>query len=134
MNIRLATADDVPVLIKYDKHISTEELALSIKLRRIYIAEKGGSFAGWLRYSMFWDNTPFMNMLYILGEFQNLGIGKSLTQLWENDMKSKGFDTLMTSTVSSEYAQHFYNKLGYYAIGGFTLPGDEYEIIMCKKF
>ena len=23
-------------------------------------------FVGWLRYNLFWDNTPFMNMLYLL--------------------------------------------------------------------
>lgn len=39
----------------------------------------------------------------------------------------------MTTTQSNEYAQHFYNRLGYAAAGGFLLPGESYELILAKK-
>lgn len=52
---------------------------------------------------------------------------------WEREMHSQGFDTLMTSTASDEYAQHFYQKLGYSAVGGFALPGEVYELIFVKN-
>jgi hypothetical protein len=38
----------------------------------------------------------------------------------------------MTSTASDEYAQHFYQKLGYTTIGGFTPFGDPYVLIFSK--
>ena len=39
---------------------------------------------------------------------------------WEEEMRQLGYDSVMTSTASDEYAQHFYRKLGYETIGGFT--------------
>lgn len=48
-------------------------------------------------------------------------------------MKKLGYEIVITSTASDEYAQHFYNKLGYSVIGGFTIEGDPYELILSKK-
>ena len=133
MNIRFATINDFNFLYEHDKHIAPHELSRSIGIKHIYIVEENGKFVGWLRYGLFWDNTPFMNMLYILEEYRNKGYGRQLTVHWEKQMKQSGFSVVMTSTVSCEYAQHFYNRLGYKTIGGFALPKDEYEIIMSKE-
>jgi ribosomal protein S18 acetylase RimI-like enzyme len=51
---------------------------------------------------------------------------------WETQMQHQGFHRVMTSTASDEYAQHFYQKLGYTAIGGFTPVGEVYELIFSK--
>ena len=133
MDIRFATLNDFSSLHHHDKHIAASELSRAIDSKHIYIAEENGKFVGWLRYNLFWDNTPFMNMLYILEDYRSKGYGRLLTEYWEKQMKSLGYHTVMTSTVISEYAQHFYSKLGYKTIGGFTLPNEEYEIIMCKE-
>ena len=132
MNIRIAEIKDME-LLSADCHISRHELENSVKLKRVYIAEKKGVFAGWLRYNLFWDNTPFMNMLYILEDFRGKGYGRVLVENWEMDMLKLSFDTVMTSTASNEYAQHFYVKLGYKAIGGFTLFEEPLELIFAKK-
>lgn len=89
-------------------------------MKRIYIVEAEDSIAGWLRYGLFWDNTPFMNMLYLLEEYRGKGLGSALVSHWERELLARGFSTVMTSTASDEYAQHFYHKLGYRAVGGFT--------------
>lgn len=65
MKIRTAEKSDVETLSKYDEHISKEELEVVIALGRIMIAEHEEKFAGWLRWNLFWDNTPFMNMLFL---------------------------------------------------------------------
>lgn len=134
MAIRLALMEDIPLLDRYDRHISREELINSIRLGRVYICEEeDGRFAGWLRYGFFWDNTPFMNMLYLLEGSRGRGYGRAMTLRWEEDMRSLGYETVMTSTVCVECAQHFYYRLGYKTIGGFALEGDPYEIILAKK-
>lgn len=133
MEIRVATALDLDILTALDKHISHAELKNIISLGRVYIAEENGSLAGWLRYNLFWDNTPFMNMLYVLEPYRFNGCGKALVSRWERAMKSQNYNLVMTSTVSEEYAQHFYVKLGYRAVGGLLLPGDPYEIILSKE-
>ncbi len=133
MNIRVAEFGDFNILSVHDKHISKEELERSIERGRIYIAEERGRFIGWLRYNLFWDNTPFMNMLYILDGYRGKGFGKALVAYWEDAMKSENYKYILTSTASDEYAQHFYVKLGYRTIGGFTLSNDPYEIILSKE-
>lgn len=133
MTIRKATQEDISRLHELDIHISERELATSISLGRVYIAEESGIFAGWLRYNLFWDNTPFMNMLYVLEGYRGQGIGKSLTERWEEDMRNLDYDTVLTSTQSDEFAQHFYVRLGYRAIGGFAIGSDPYELIFMKE-
>ncbi len=133
MKIRLAESADIELLIQYDKHISRDEIGHAIQRGGIFIAEDNGQFAGWLRYGLFWDSIPFMNLLFILDGYRKKGFGRQLVSFWENEMKQYGYKVLMTSTQADEYAQHFYFKLGYEAIGGFRLDGDPYEVIFSKK-
>lgn len=133
MLIRPAVPNDIGVLSKQDNHISKQELENNIQLGRIYIAEENGNFVGWLRYNLFWDNTPFMNMIYLLEEHRRKGFGKQLVEYWENQMKMLNYKVVMTSTASDEHGQHFYHKLGYSTIGGFLLGDDPYEVILAKN-
>lgn len=133
MNIRIAGSEDVPALERQDRHISRRELEHSVQLGRVYVAEEQGIFAGWLRYNLFWDNTPFMNLLYVLDGRRGKGFGSLLAAYWEERMRRAGYGTVMTSTQANEYAQHFYHRLGYTAVGGFLMPGEPYELILSKK-
>lgn len=133
MKIRIAQTNDLEILSLNDKHISKCELENLIGLNRIYIIEMNGNFIGWLRYNLFWDNTPFMNMLYISEKNRGKGFGKLLVEHWESEMRILGYNTVMTSTASDEYAQHFYMKLGYKVVGGFTPFGDPFEVILSKQ-
>ena len=133
MNIRIAGPEDVSTLREHDVHISGQELENSVQLGRVYVAEEQGAFASWLRYNLFWDNTPFMNLLCVLEGHRGRGMGKALVEYWEGRMRQAGYEAVMTSTQSNEYAQHFYGRLGYVAIGGFLLPGEPYELILAKK-
>ena len=133
MNIRTAQPGDLPALSRRDRHIAPRELENSVRLGRVYVAEEGGELVGWLRWNLFWDNTPFMNLIFVLPGRRGEGLGRALTARWEERMREAGYETVMTSTQSNEYAQHFYDKLGYAAVGGFLLPGEPYELIFAKK-
>ncbi|MDR1410567.1 MAG: GNAT family N-acetyltransferase, partial [Oscillospiraceae bacterium] len=63
ITIRMANENDATALAEHDKHIPAETLAQKITNREIYVAYNGDALVGWLRYGLFWDNTPFMNML-----------------------------------------------------------------------
>lgn len=131
--IRYAEETDIPILSEHDKHISKEELGNSVRLKRVLVLFVGEEFVGWLRYNLFWDNTPFMNMLYILDNLRGKGYGKELVTFWENEMRQKGYDRVLTSTLSNEQAQIFYRKLGYTDIGSLLLPNEPLEIIFLKN-
>ena len=131
--IRYAEETDIPILSEHDKHIFKEELENSVRLKRILALFVDEILVGWLRYNLFWDNTPFMNMLYILEGARGRGYGKELVTFWENEMRRKGYDRVLTSTLSNEQAQFFYRKLGYTDIGSLLLPDEPLEIIFLKN-
>lgn len=133
LTIRIAQADDLEPLLRCDRHIAREELALCIRLGRVSVAEQDGAFAGWLRYGLFWNSIPFLNMLYLLEDCRGQGAGTRMVRHWEEQMARLGHSAVMTSTQSNESAQHFYYKLGYSAVGSFLLPGDACELILRKK-
>lgn len=133
MTIRIAESNDYELIKQCDKHIVEFEYNNVLTLGRIIIIEDDGNFIGWLRYNYFWDNIPFINMLYILDKHRGKGYEKKLLDYFEKNMKLLGFNNVLTSTQSNEYSQHFYEKLGYKAIGGFLLGNDPYEIIMSKE-
>lgn len=133
MKIRTAVKSDVDFLLNYDRHISEKELHSVIALGRVLLAEEEGHLIGWLRWGLFWDNTPFLNMLYLLQNYRNRGYGKELVLYWENLMRKNQYSMVMTSTLSNENAQHFYRKLKYADAGSLILKGEPLEIIFVKE-
>ncbi len=131
--IRYATEHDVSLLSKYDKHICETELRNSIKANRILTMYHDDHLIGWLRFSLFWDNIPFMNMLYILEAYRGKGCGSQLVSFWEKEMLNRNFTMVLTSTLSNEKAQFFYRKIGYSDCGSLLLPNEPLEIILLKN-
>lgn len=131
--IRYADMRDFEVLKEYDKHICEEELKNILPLKRVLVYYQGGGFVGWLRFGLFWDNIPFMNMLYILEEHRGKGCGTELVSFWEREMKNAGFDRVLTSTQSNERAQFFYRKIGYSDCGALLLPNEPLEMFFIKN-
>ena len=133
MNIRPAVSDDFPALARLDRHIPPQALEASLRLGRISIAEIHGALAGWLRWGLFWDSIPFLNLLFVLDGHRGQGLGRALMEHWEAQMRQSGYPALLTSTQSNELAQHFYYRMGYAAVGGFLPPNEPYELILAKK-
>ena len=131
--IRYADERDFEAMKGYDKHISESELQNAICAKRILLLYEKGGFIGWLRYNLFWDEIPFMNMLYVLEEYRAQGYGGRLLDFWEKEMADCGYEMVLTSTLSSEQAQLFYRKNGYADCGSLLLPGEVLEIILRKE-
>ncbi|EPZ53086.1 GNAT family N-acetyltransferase [Alicyclobacillus acidoterrestris] len=133
MRIGFATESDYEYIKARDKHILENLILTKIKANEIYIVRNEQGFnVGLMRYGYFWDNTPFMNLIWIEEQYRGKGIGKQLVQLWEQDMRRKGFKFVMTSTRSDEDSQHFYRKLGYRDVGCLLLETQPLEVILIK--
>lgn len=133
MVIRTANRQDIALLHKYDKWLSKEVMGRKLDSQMVYAAYEGEDFVGWLRYGLFWDNIPFMYMLYIMETYRGKGFGRALVKHWEAEMEKAGYGLVMTSSSQTEYAQHFYDALGYKAVGSFTPGSDPLEIIFSKN-
>ena len=79
MEIKYAKPSDLEMISEYDEHISKEEMKNSIAMKRIILLFIDGEYEGWLRFNLFWDNIPFMNLLYLSEEQRRKGYG-SCTQ------------------------------------------------------
>lgn len=132
MDIRIAEMRDAGALLAHDRHITRARLERKIADRQILVLLDGENFAGWLRWGLFWDEHPFMNLLYLLEPYRGKGLGRELVTDWERRMKAEGHEVVMTSTQANECAQFFYRHMGYADVGSFALPGDPLELILQK--
>lgn len=133
MEIRLAELTDLSWLTAHDRHIALGECERSVRLGRVLVLEaEDGGLVGWLRWNLFWDNTPFMNMLYLLEDSRRQGHGAAMVAHWEGMMAEAGFWRVLTSTQADEQGQCFYRRLGYRDAGALFLPGEAAELILMK--
>ena len=131
--IRCANEKDLSWLAEHDRHIAAETLRDAVWQGRVLLAEQDGQTVGWLRWGLFWDEIPFMNMLYLLEGFRRQGLGRALVSRWVEDMRRQGHRRVMTSSQANEEGQHFYRRLGYQDAGALLLPGEPLEIIFLKE-
>ena len=145
MTIGLAQSKDKQKIARLDTHISSLLLDECIRKDQIYVLKddspkNGGQdhrlrdpVVGVLRYSLFWQTIPFLDLLYIDEAYRNQGFGTAMMYEWEKAMAARGYKYVMTSTQSDEKAWRFYEKLGYRKAGGFFPPEQEAEEWMYLK-
>ena len=126
IKIRYVEASDKEFWYSLDKHLPETEFENKVNKKRGYVLSLNNKPVGLLRYNLFWDSVPFCTMIFIDCQYQGKGYGKQLIQYWENDMKRRGYEMLLTSTQVDEKAQHFYRKLGYKDCGGFVIDIPQY--------
>ena len=140
MIIELAQGKDKQNIAKLDSHIPSPCLGECIGNGHVYVLKddsirNGGSnpVVGVLRYSLFWQSIPFLDLLYIDEAYRGKGFGSHMMSEWEQAMKIRGYRYVMTSTQADEEAWRFYEKLGYHQVGGFFPPEQEAEEWMYVK-
>lgn len=133
LSVSYAEKADKSFWFSLDRHMWEETYEAKIKEKTCYILREGDLPVGIMRYGLFWDNTPFLNLLYLQGAFRGRGLGRQAMAHWEDEMQAAGFRMVMTSTQADEGAQHFYRKLGYRDAGSLILSGEPLEIIMIKE-
>ncbi|MEW2374960.1 GNAT family N-acetyltransferase [Micromonospora sp. NPDC047812] len=133
IGLRVADNRDVSFLVQAELHVDRMELHRVIEAGRVTVAVEDTSIQGWLRWGLFWDEIPFMNMLFVLEQHRGKGLGTRLIQHWENQQRAAGHGSVMTSTLASEEAQHLYRRLGYVDRGCLLLPGEPLEILLAKS-
>ena len=131
--IEYAREGDVQFLASRDKDTSEAVITDQVARREILVARVDDEIVGWLKMGYFWDDLPFMKILYLLKPHRGQGTGTALVTFWEQEMRQRGHKSVMTSTLSSETAQQFYRKLGYTDVGGFVLPGEPLELLLVKS-
>ena len=114
-------------------HVGRDIIGEKIVRREIIVALRDDRRVGFLRYGYFWDEIPFMNLLWVQKESRSKGCGMQLIAFWEEEMRKSGHDSVMTSALSNERAQHLYRRLGYRDCGALFMPDEPLEIVFLKR-
>ncbi len=120
-------------LVAEDRHLPRGVLEQKVERREILLLWHEDRRAGALRYGYFWDEIPFMNLLWINEGLRGTGLGTGLISFWENEMRESGHEMVVTSTLSNERAQHLYRRLGYKDCGCLLMPEEPLEILFSKR-
>ena len=133
MDIRPARAEDLGQIAKYDRHIPPERLEACIRSGFVDVLCDGGQIVGVLRWSLFWQSIPFLDLLYLDDALRGRGWGRRMMAAWESALAARGFRHVMLSTQADETAQFFYEKLGYRRAGAFLPPDQDAEELIYRK-
>ena len=146
MIIELAQGRDKLKIARLDRHVPSPRLGECIYNGQVYVLKdddikNGGQnhrlknpIVGVLRYSLFWQTIPFLDLIYIDEEYRGRGLGTEMMKKWESAMLTCGYKYVMTSTQADEDAWQFYERLGYRKTGSFLPPEqDADEWIYLKK-
>ena len=132
----LARERDLPAIAELDCHIPTERLAACIRAGQVYVLRETAeddTVMGVLRFSLFWQSSPFLDLIFLRPSCRRRGFGQEMMQVWEREMLAQGYTDVMTSTQADEDAWRFYEKLGYRRAGGFLPPGQTVEEWIYRK-
>jgi len=132
MRVAFAGPDDLDFLAGEDHHVDRDVIKDKIARREIVVAYVEKRPVGFLRYGYFWDEIPFMNLLWVEEESRGKGYGTQLVAFWEREMRKLGHDSVMTSSLSNERAQHLYRRLCYVDVGSLLMPDEPLEIVFLK--
>lgn len=79
--------------------------------KRVFIAKHEGKSIGLLVYTIWWGNTPFLELIHIQDNFQRRGIAKKLLKEAILEIQSKAFKTLISSCeVDNKKSYLFHQK------------------------
>lgn len=131
--IRPATERDSDFLLEHDRHITPTVWARVIDEGRALVLEEEQELRGWLRWSLFWDEIPFLNMLFLLEGHRGRALGSKLLDEWESSMSAAGHTQVLTSTAADERAQRLYRRRDYLDSGVLLLPGEVAELLLAKS-
>lgn len=133
VEIRLADRKEIQKIIRYDNHIHPERMEGCIGNRQVFVLCVETEIVGVLRYSLFWQTIPFLDLLYIDEAYRGKGFGRQMMAYWEAVMQKMQCKYVMLSTQEDETAKYFYEKLGYRRIGAFLPPEQDADELMYLK-
>ncbi|MFT3952354.1 MAG: GNAT family N-acetyltransferase [Oscillospiraceae bacterium] len=117
VELKNALAEEFGFWQTLDRHLLAQEFENKVREERVQFIVLHGEAVGVLRWGLFWDEYPFLNLLYLTEEHRNAGIGSAVLALWEARLRELGFALAMTSTMAEERVQGFFHLHGYQDCG-----------------
>ena len=133
MTIRTAVPADLDGIRNYDRHIPASRLEDCIRRGLVDVLEDDGKIRGVLRWNLFWQSLPFLDLIFLDDSLRGQGWGTKMMAHWERNMAFLGYEDGLLTTQSDETSKFFYEKLGYTLCGTFLPPEQDVEELMYRK-
>ncbi len=138
MNIQIYFADinDIDYLAKHE-HLSKKKVEEKINRKEYIVSRDNNEYFGFLRFSLFWSEIPYIDLIKVEDKHQKKGIGKSMVKLLEKYAIEHDQKLIMSSSQQDESKpQEWHKKIGFKEMGivnDFSPIQKVPEIIFIKK-
>lgn len=133
LDIRYSRVKDLNFLLSIDKHIKKDKYIEKIKNNESILTSLNNENIWFLRFNYFWDEIPFLNLIFIKEKYRGKWFWKKILDFWELEMKELWYKKVMTSSLSNEKAQNFYRKNWYKDIWWFIINNEPNELLFLKE-
>ena len=123
--------------IKQNDHLKSENVVQKIDKKEYIVAKINNKPIGYLRFSLFWSEIPYIDIITVEDEHKRQGVGKAMLDFLERYAIKNNIKVVMSSSQQDEaQPQEWHRKMGFKdagAIEHFQPIQDVPEIIFLKK-
>jgi GNAT superfamily N-acetyltransferase len=88
--------------------------------------DQEGRLIGFLIYSIWWGNCPFMELIKVREDFRRQGVASALVDKFVEELKEQNFKELVSSTeVINKYGMNFHSAYKFQKLATLDLPHGE---------
>jgi len=99
----------------------------------VYLAARDNENVGFLIYSIWWGNTPFIELLTVKPECRRSGAGTALLEAAVRDIKAKGFRDIISSAIAANpLGVQFHEKKGFQKLESLSMPHAQEQFFRLK--
>lgn len=119
MKIRFATLKDLDNCVTLDLHNNKNFIQRKIEEKEVIVCEnEDQTIIGCLKFEYLWTHMPFIGYIIVKDEFRKLGIAKNILNYFENYLSKKGYNFILSSTMSNAVkSQNWHIKMGFNECG-----------------
>ena len=103
LTVRFAGPEDLEACVALDQpQVPAGALAVKIERGEIFLAERAGALAGYLRLEYLWSMIPFVGLIWVVEGQRRQGAGKALLAFVEDYLREGGHGALYSSSQADE--------------------------------
>lgn len=115
---RLATPSDLDACLAFEWTRTRDDLAWHVAAELLFVAESDGALVGYLRLESFWKTMPYLALIVVRPELRGRGIGGRLLQCVREQLRERGYRSLLSSTTAGEDGpRRWHERQGFAVVG-----------------
>lgn len=131
--ITVAAESDIQDIHSFDNEFLSKRLAECIKEHRIFVLRSKGKVVGVMRYNLFLESIPCLDMLTLDSAYIEKGYIQKMLDYWEFRMRELGYGYVMATMFTDRVENYSSETFAYQKMGAFSLPLMDYNVEVFTK-